>query len=341
MAVSKGQKARLGVFVTIAAMCLLGALVVLAGLRLGESRDPYSVRFSDEDVSMSGLDVGSPVKYSGIQVGRVESIQIDPNDVSVIVVDLSLNPDTPVAVDSKASLGSLGITGLKYIELSRGSKGAKRREPGDVIPAGASFIDSLADQAVEVSKRVNTVLDRVANLTSPEMQAKISSLITRADKILETYEAMGQENREHLKSILGRVDRILINVEAMSGELNGATRRINGILDDVGPSVQRVSTAATRLVQNAERTRKLLDVNLEASKTLIENAAVLSGPDGLQRTLGTLDRLASRSAQLIGQARGDLVEAIFYMRETAENMTDFSAKIRDDPSLLLLGEEEE
>ncbi|MFN3199918.1 MAG: MlaD family protein [Bradymonadia bacterium] len=341
MAVSKGQKARLGVFVTIAVICLLGALVVLAGLRLGESRDPYTVRFGDENVSMSGLDVGSPVKYSGIQIGRVETISVDPEDVSVIVVSLSLNPGTPIAEDSVASLGSLGITGLKYVELTRGSKGARVREPGEVIPAGPSLIDDLTNQAAVISKQVSVVLDRVAAFTSPKMQAQVSSLLSRADKILETYETLGAENRERLRSVLTRTDAIMANAEKVSAELTGTVRRVNALLDDVRPGMHRASSGAARLVNNIERTRQLLDENLEASKRLIENVADLSGPEGAQKTLASLDRLATRSTQLISQARGDLVEAIGYLRETSENMTEFSAKVKDDPSLLLLGEEEE
>lgn len=341
MAVTKGQKTRLGVFVSIATMCLIGALLVLAGLRLGETRDNYTVRFSDESVSMSGLDVGSPVKYSGIQVGRVERIGVDPEDVSVIVVALSMNQDTPIAEDSVASLGSLGITGLKYVELTRGSKGARLRKPGEVIPAGPSLIDDLTNQAAIISKQVSTVLDRVAAFTSPKMQQQVASLLARADKILETYEAMGAENRENLRSVLGRVDAVMANAEKISGELTETARQFNGLLADIRPGLSRASNGAARLLSNVEQTRQLVDANLERSQKLIEHLEALSGPEGAQRTLASLDKLATRSTQVISQAREDLVEAIGYLRETSENMTDFSARVRDDPSLLLLGNEEE
>ena len=88
----------------------IGGLIVLAGARLGKRETSITCDILKE-VSLNGLDVGSPVKYSGIRIGRVDRISIDPEDVSVIVVELSL--DEGIVQSSKANLGSMGITGLK------------------------------------------------------------------------------------------------------------------------------------------------------------------------------------------------------------------------------------
>ena len=95
MSVTRAQKVRLGIFLVVSALLLIGGLVILAGARLGEKRDLYFVRYAEGEVSLNGLDVGSPVKYSGIRVGRVDRISIDPSDVSVIVVTISAKPIWP------------------------------------------------------------------------------------------------------------------------------------------------------------------------------------------------------------------------------------------------------
>ncbi len=78
MAVTRAQKVRLGAFLAIGITAVVGGLVVLAGAKLGEKRDAYTVRYDQAEVSLSGLEVGSPVRYSGIKVGRVDAIGIDP-----------------------------------------------------------------------------------------------------------------------------------------------------------------------------------------------------------------------------------------------------------------------
>ncbi|MCB9525883.1 MAG: hypothetical protein H6702_21280, partial [Myxococcales bacterium] len=62
------------------------------------------------------------------------------------------------------------------------------------------------------------------------------------------------------------------------------------------------------------------------------------GPEGAGKLVGGLNRLEVRVQLRVLQTRENLVESIAYLKETSENMTAFSAKIREDPSLLLLGE---
>jgi phospholipid/cholesterol/gamma-HCH transport system substrate-binding protein len=305
--ISRSQKVRLGIFLAAGLTVLVGGLVILAGLKLGEKRDRYLIRYHEADVSLSGLEVGSPVKYSGIRVGRVDSVRIDPADVGVILVEISLDHRTPVAEDTRANLGSQGITGLKYIELSRGSSRARVREPGEEIPAGTSLFDSLASQAGDIAAKVEGVLDRVADLSGPETKERIGRLLDRSETLLATIDATVSENRAALGTLATRLSGTAAQVERLSAELAGTARRVNALLDET-----------TLLVKNARLTPERLNVVLE------QGAGVLTSLN-----------------MLLTQSRRDLVEAIGYLRETAENTSALSQKLRDDPTLLLRGESDE
>jgi phospholipid/cholesterol/gamma-HCH transport system substrate-binding protein len=78
----------------------------------------YRVHFAE---SVSGLAVGDPVKFHGVDVGTVKTIELDSANPRLVQVDVSLRKDTPVKLDSKASLKLKGITGVVYIELDGGS----------------------------------------------------------------------------------------------------------------------------------------------------------------------------------------------------------------------------
>jgi len=331
MPVTRAQKVRLGVFVIGGLVVMLGGLVILAGASLGEVRDEYTVRYSEGTVSLSGLDVGSPVKYSGIRVGRVDRIGIAPDDLSVIEVALSMQEGTPIAMDSKANLGSMGITGLKYIELSRGTKAAGLRTPGSDIPPGTAGLDELANQAGEIAEKVSVTIDRVNALVAPEMKDRVASVLDRTDKLLETVEATVSENRVTLKRLGERTEAAVAEAERLLVELNGVASSTRGVIDRAAPGIERTLRATRKLLVDLGGTRENLDDALGSVDMVMQSAN-----DALLAVMPLLDR----GNLLVQQSQENVVEALSYLRETAENLTDFSRRVREDPSLLLLGGEE-
>ncbi|MBI5549364.1 MAG: MCE family protein [Deltaproteobacteria bacterium] len=334
MAVTRAQRVRLGIFVASGVAALVGGLLLLAGMKLGEKREHYSVRFSEASHSLSGLEVGAPVKYSGVRIGRVDSIKVDPNDVSVLVVELSLNGGTPVAEDSVASAGSLGITGLKYIELSRGSRAARLRAPGEVIPAGPSLMDELTDRATAISNKVDRLLDNLNAFTTPDMRQRAASLLDHADGLVRTTEATVAENRSSLKELSHKIALASSQVEALSRELQGTAGRVNQLLDDAQPKVAHLLTEADGLVTELRTTRAQLDQVLVTAKTTL-------GEEGLGRTATSVNKLVERGNLVLLRSQEELESSLQHLRETSENLSVFSQRIKEDPSLLLLGSDED
>lgn len=340
MAVTRAQKVRLGVFVATGLTALVGGLIVLAGMKLGETRDAYTVRFSQGEISLSGLDVGSTVKYSGIRVGRVDGIRVDPADVSTIVVQLSLDGGTPVAENSVASLGSLGITGLKYIELSRGDQGARIRAPGEEIPSGPSMMDELTDQASGIARKLNHLIEQLNTFTSPTNQTKVTEILDRTNRLLETTEATVAENRGNLQMVSQRVASLSTELEGASKDLRQTVRQANELLRTTQPRVLGLADEATKLVSELRETRAKVDLVLETSQATLEATRTTVGPEGLGKTLASVDQLVTRGYLVLLQSQEDITEATGHMKETAENMSVFSERIKEDPSLLLLGGDE-
>jgi|SRR6516164_5691897 phospholipid/cholesterol/gamma-HCH transport system substrate-binding protein len=156
-----------GLFVIVLAAGLALFFVWLA--KSGRSDDViYRIHF---DESVSGLTTGDPVKFRGVEVGRVKSMEIDPADPRLVQVDVSLRKDTPVKTDTHASLVLKGITGVVFVELNGGSVGAQAlvaaTPPGE-IPEIRSEKSKLA-----------TVLDEL-----PRVIAKFSSIENQARKVL-------------------------------------------------------------------------------------------------------------------------------------------------------------
>jgi len=114
----------------------------------------YRIHFPD---SVSGLAVGDPVKYRGVDVGTVKSMIIDPDNSLLVRVDVRLRKETPVKTDTRASLVLKGITGGVFIELNGGDPAAQTLlavTPQDKIPEIPSEKTGLKAMLDELPKMV-------------------------------------------------------------------------------------------------------------------------------------------------------------------------------------------
>ena len=116
---SKVNYALVGLFAIV-----LGAFLVGVGfwLTLGGDKtvyDRYLVYFRE---SVAGLNPKATVGYRGVQVGRVESIRLDPETPDRVEVVLGIERGTPIRRDTIATLSTRGLTGVATIELSGGGE---------------------------------------------------------------------------------------------------------------------------------------------------------------------------------------------------------------------------
>ena len=113
----------------------------------------YRIRF---DESVSGMALGDPVKFHGVDVGTVKEMAIDPDDPRKVRVYVRLRKDAPVKTDTKASLKLKGITGVVFVELDGGAADSKTllaaTPEGQIpeIPSEKSKLTTLLEQLPKV-----------------------------------------------------------------------------------------------------------------------------------------------------------------------------------------------
>ena len=124
---NQGFKVRLGIFIIVGLV-----LFVLAIFIIGKQKNLFNPVFklSANFKNVSGLQVGSAIRYSGINVGTVDNIQII-ND-SMVKVDMLIKKDVQQFIhsDSKVGIGSEGIIGDKQIIISQGNSKTKLVKEG-------------------------------------------------------------------------------------------------------------------------------------------------------------------------------------------------------------------
>jgi len=125
-----------GIFVLMG-LVLIGYMTVKLGHVTFFGDDSYSVyaRFT----SVSGLRSGNPVKMLGMEIGRVQSLTIDQEDLKA-VVELRIKNGIKVYDDAIASIKTEGLIGDRYVSLDPGG-GGSQLSAGAVITETQPAID--------------------------------------------------------------------------------------------------------------------------------------------------------------------------------------------------------
>jgi phospholipid/cholesterol/gamma-HCH transport system substrate-binding protein len=125
-----------GIFVVIGFLCVGYMTVKLGNVSLlGGDTYVLQARFA----TVSGLKIGSPVEIYGIQVGRVDKLEIDPQK-QLAWVELGIRNGINVYDDGSASIKTAGLIGDKFIKVDPGGSG-NLLKPGGTITETSSALD--------------------------------------------------------------------------------------------------------------------------------------------------------------------------------------------------------
>jgi len=125
---------------------LLGALVLLVAVGFfvwayarADVGDPGGYTLIAKFDRIDGLEVGGPVRISGIRVGQVLSQQLDPVSYRA-EVRFSIDGDVELPSDSSAAIASTSLLGGKYLALTPGGDDLMLGE-GDEVPFTQSSVN--------------------------------------------------------------------------------------------------------------------------------------------------------------------------------------------------------
>ncbi len=157
---------KLGIFVILAVLAAWTIIETLGSADLFSKGYHVSAQFD----TAQDLKVGDRVKMAGVEIGRVESIDLTTNKVSVM---MKLKSAATVKTDSKATIKFTGLMGQNYVQIAFGSASAPKVENGAVLEtaeqADLSAIMAKLDSAAAGIQNITKVFsgDKIDNLMGP------------------------------------------------------------------------------------------------------------------------------------------------------------------------------
>ena len=157
---------RLGIFVALAVIAAVLILETVGGV----DRFRRGYHLNADFRSVQELKVGDRVKMAGVELGRVEDIQLTNNMVRV-VMKLSRKQTANVKTDSIAKVRFTGLLGQNYIAIEFGSPSAP------VVSEGAILKSEEQPDLSQIMQKIDNVASGVENLTRSFTGDKIDNLL--------------------------------------------------------------------------------------------------------------------------------------------------------------------
>lgn len=291
---------------------LVVAGAMLFGLWLAKSSvdstfKDYEVVFNE---AVTGLSKGSAVQYSGIKVGDVTSLHLDPADPRRVLARIRLNAETPVKQDTQAKLTLTGVTGTSLIQLSGGTPESPSLEgKGGKLPviiASPSPIARLLNNSSDLVTNINMLLHNANRLFSEENANRLGSTLEHLEQTTGAIAAQ----REDISHAIRELATIGKQAGATLEQTSELMRNANKMLGSQGPQIVDSADQAMRSLAQSTAT---LNALLESNRDAID-----SGAQGFR----------------------ELSPAIRELRDTLNSLKGISRRLEANPSGYLLGRDQ-
>ncbi|MCW5829118.1 MAG: MCE family protein [Deltaproteobacteria bacterium] len=290
---------KVGILVIGAVVAAIGFIAVLKGVGIGP-RSSYRLRVGYNFAG--GLTVGSPVRVSGVKVGKVRGIRFYGEDPSIpyhviVTIDIDDKARPSVRQNSKFLINMAGIIGERYLEITPGSKDAEPWKPNELVPGvDPPRLDQLISQGYAVMGEVLDIVEK--------NRPRIERMIAAIDSFLQNFD---EEQMKDVGQLIGNLSSLVKmlnqNVPDMVKDLRPVLRAAPGmindlrpVLKDAGPLVRNVNavmmdlkpiltdarpmlTSLQKMLQDLQKYSKANDTSLS---TLIKQIIrIVQNMDGL------------------------------------------------------------
>ena len=282
------------------------AFVIWLSQAAGEDNKEYDIFFRQ---AVDGLTRGAAVTFSGVPVGQIASINLEPKTPEFVRVRITVAATTPILQGTTATIQGVGFTGVSQIQLDGAARGAPPiTQTGPygvpVIPAKPGGFSALLSNAPMLLERVTTLTERLTELLSDRNQASIAA--------------------------------ILENVQDISRAVAERSPEIAATLAEARIAVRQAGVAADKFGRLAETTDSMLNkegrplINdlrhtIRAAETSLANvdAIVNDARPGVQA-------LTKQTVPEIGQMVREL-------RETTDSLREVTQRVEREGALSILG----
>jgi paraquat-inducible protein B len=321
----KANPTLIGAFVCCAIVIALGAIVFFGSANLFTKKQIFVTYF---DQSVSGLSVGSNVKYKGVTIGKVSKVQLrfqGTNEPPLVRVLYEIDADN--------LLNKFGLTVNIFdrnVHNRAVEKGYRAKLDFESLISGQLYIalDFYKDASPPVLQEEGTS----GPFEIPAQPSDIDTLLANLTK------AIGNFGSIDFKALAKELESLLVsardNINAMHlGQLGSSLNRTSEALNNLasGEQVKSVLSSIRQSFEQLTDTLKNLNPAIDDLKPTLDQAK--NSLANLQKATAELNRLLKPDSGLRYQLDASLSQ-ISAAAESIQRLSDF---LQRHPNSLIFG----
>ena len=362
----KANPFKIGIFIIAAIIIALLAVIFLGGGTFFQKKVLIETYFKE---SVHGLDIGSPVKFRGFRIGKIEKVamvgSIYHTKRRYIMAQASLFPDNialktgevveatiieEVNAGLRARLGFQGLTGTPHLELDYVDPEYHRPLKIDWKPSNV-YIPSVPSTITRVSVAVDSIMKSLEKINFERLSEGLEKSLHGMSRAMENINLKGMA--EDLKKSLNVLSKTLEDLDAreisdqavaLLAEVRETNRNIDQLLKepDIRSFLKDASVSMARTRRILEKSEEPLDKLMGSLKNATESIKVLSNRvDALSKdmpqSLSHLKKTLRRLDNITSGQKQNIQEVMENIRLITENIREITDNAKKYPSQVLFG----
>ncbi len=283
-------KERLKALLTLClGLAILGLFIIaFGGHRFWEKLDTYSIHF----MTVKDLTPGMPVKYAGINIGRVLEIHVDDVDPSKVQVRIGVQEGFSMYQGTVAKISQKGLVGDNYVLLYLASA------PGKILPVNSKIPEDTSMSIFEVAASVGNLVQNV----EPSLIAAIENLNT----LLATI------NEQDIGGLVHNMNNVLLTAD---NSIKNVTQEATLGIHELRATLQRMD-AGVEHTKQAMLSMESAMVNFRAQSDAVGNS---------------FQKVGAQLNESLAYDQAQIEDILHNTRELTHNLNMLSRSLRDRP----------
>lgn len=261
---------------------------------------------------VSGLRIGAAVEYSGVPIGKVSEVRIDPNNVELIRVTADIDSNVVIKIDARAAVETNILSGVSYIQIVGNTQNAAvlQAQAGErypVIQSHRSRFANVVARAPQLLEKAEEALDRVNDLLNEKNRQSISEAIEN----IRTFSAGLADQRQAIADLMSNANKAAVSASTLLDDVDHSYTGADGLGNRAATALADFDS----LAKNLSDTNRNIQAMLQDVRPGVRNFS--------QQTLSNVGALVTDARQLISE------------------LNRLTAQIERDPSRVLFGDRRE
>lgn len=331
------SETKVGLFTLVALAVMVGLFFWMNGAHVFEKGYPLEAVFDRID----GIRPGAPVKFVGVDIGRVTRVYFEHQRV---VVAMNIQKGVEIPKEVKAIISSSGVVGDKFVEIIPLAPGEQTASGKRIQGQNPITMDEFYSTTYEVLASLKSIADNVSQFTNdPAVTESLKKSLARMDQITADIAGVTRKlSRFDLDRVLARIDNVTViaerimetnepqinelvgNITVASAQLTQASITTNRFMSQIDNNGQ-TAVAAQQIMANIQK----VSADLEKFSTTLaskgKDVDMLIGD--AHQTMQSINKAAEDIDKAVNQLSSGADGTLSQVKQTIAQTTEAAEKV--------------